>query len=57
MKKKYLNYIIRKILELEKKYLYLKEWFNKKRRKRKIVIKIYILLMILKDIEIKDFSM
>lgn len=57
MKKKYLNYIIIKILELEKIYLYLKEWLNKKRRKRKIVIKIYILLMILKDIEIKDFRM
>lgn len=50
-KKKYPNYTIRK------KYLYSKEWFNKKRRKRKIVTKTYTLLMTLKDIETKDFRM
>lgn len=57
MKKKYPNYTIRKTSELEKKYLYSKEWFNKKRRKRKIVTKTYTLLMTLKDIETKDFRM
>lgn len=41
----------------KKKYLYSKEWFNKKRRKRKIVTKTYTLLMTLKDIETKDFRM
>lgn len=56
-KKKYPNYTIRKTSELEKKYLYLKEWFNKKRRKQKIVTKTYTLLMTLKDIETKDFRM
>lgn len=52
-KKKYPNYTIRKTSELEKKYLYSKEWFNKKRRKQKT----YTLLMTLKDIETKDFRM
>lgn len=56
-KKKYRNYTIRKTSELEKKYLYSKEWFNKKRRKQKIVTKTYTLLMTLKDIETKDFRM
>lgn len=56
-KKKYPNYTIRKTSELEKKYLYSKEWFNEKRRKRKIVTKTYTLLMTLKDIETKDFRM
>lgn len=56
-KKKYPNYTIRKTSELEKKYLYSKEWFNKKRRKQKIVTKTYTLLMTLKDIETKDFRM
>lgn len=37
----------------KKKYLYSKEWFNKKRRKQKT----YTLLMTLKDIETKDFRM
>lgn len=50
-------YTIRKTSELEKKNLYSKEWFNKKRRKRKIVTKTYTLLMTLKDIETKDFRM
>lgn len=57
MKKKYPNYTISKTSELEKKYIYSKEWFNKKRRKRKIVTKTYTLLMTLKDIETKDFRM
>lgn len=56
-KKKYRNYTIRKTSELEKKYLYSKEWFNKKRRKQKIVTKTHTLLMTLKDIETKDFRM
>lgn len=56
-KKRYPNYTIGKTSELEKKYLYSKEWFNKKRRKRKIVTKTYTLLMTLKDIETKDFRM
>lgn len=34
-KKKYPNYTIRKTSELEKKYLYSKEWFNKKKKKSK----------------------
>lgn len=37
----------------KKKYLYSKEWFNKKRRKQKT----YTLLMTLKDIETKDLRM
>lgn len=41
----------------KKKYLYSKEWFNKKRRKQKIVPKTYTFLMTLKDIETKDFRM
>lgn len=41
----------------KKKYLYSKEWFNKKRRKWKIVTKTYTWLMTLKDIETKDFRM
>lgn len=56
-KKRYQNYTNRKTSELEKKYLYSKEWFNKKRRKRKIVTKTYTLLMTLKDIETKNFRM
>lgn len=41
-----------------KKKIYIsKEWFNKKRRKQKIVTKTYTLLMTLKDIETKDFRM
>lgn len=57
MKKKVPKLYYQKDIRVGKKYLYSKEWFNKKRRKRKIVTKTYTLLMTLKDIETKDFSM
>lgn len=57
MKKKVPKLYYQKDIRVGKKYLYSKKWFNKKRRKRKIVTKTYTLLMTLKDIETKDFRM
>lgn len=59
MKKKVPKLYYQKDIRVGKKIstVYSKEWFNKKRRKRKIVTKTYTLLMTLKDIETKDFRM
>lgn len=58
MKKKVPKLYYQKDIRVGKKIsIYLKEWFNKKRRKQKIVTKTYTLLMTLKDIETKDFRM